>query len=85
MTTPSVRTAEEFATIERQRIIDELRAAVDARIRPVVRHLPESEIVVLIERIVAFKYRHEGAGAVRSTPPRARAVQTTRGTMEGPE
>ena len=55
---------------ERERVLVELRERIRSRLAPVIGHLPESEIVALVERIASFKYRHEGKTALRSTPAR---------------
>ncbi len=56
--------------VERERVLAELRERIRSRLNPVIRHLPQAEMDRLIDRIARFKYRHDGADALRSTPAR---------------
>lgn len=50
-----------------EEILAILRQRVRERIRPVVSHLPSTDVDRLVEDIVRFKFKYEGAAALRST------------------
>jgi hypothetical protein len=45
-----------------------LRREIGVRIRPLVAHLPEDQIVALIEQIASITFKYEGVASLRRTP-----------------
>jgi hypothetical protein len=52
-------------------ILAEIYERLEWRIRPVIAHLPEDEIIRLLCRMAWLKYKYEGAEALRRTPARS--------------
>jgi len=61
----SPHTVDQFA---RETMIAALKQDIERRIRPVVSHLPESEICALIEKMAFVQYKYQGDRSRLRTP-----------------
>ena len=56
-----------------RKIVEEIYTRLEWRIRPIVAHLPEDEVIRLLQRMAWLKYKYEGADALRRTPAEGEA------------
>lgn len=63
--TPERRLRSEREREARERVLADLRQEIEARIRPVVSHLPEREIVELVQRMAWIKYKYDAREPAR--------------------